>query len=159
MSRRRVDIVGGISYDQYEITKAEEFTAASGLFEFPKGGSDSFNWQSGRSSGATAARREVHASVSDRSRFPVLFELYSTRFGTATPNPDLGPERATNLEVGWKGRAADNVRLEGAVFYSDVRDLDSDRRPARHHDADAERRRRQLLRSGSRDRRAGRRRS
>ena len=117
-----VDVVGGISYDRYSITKAEEFNPARGIFEYPKGGSDSVNWQS-----ALIWRyregSEVHASVSDRTRFPVIFELYSTRFGFATPNPDLGPERATSLELGWKGRAARNVRLEGAVFYSDVRDL------------------------------------
>jgi iron complex outermembrane receptor protein len=61
--------------------------------------------------------------VSDRARFPILFELYSTRFGFATPNPGLGPERATNLEFGWKGRPSNGLRLEGTFFYSDVRDL------------------------------------
>jgi iron complex outermembrane receptor protein len=61
--------------------------------------------------------------VSDRARFPVIFELYSTRFGTATPNPDLGPERATNLEIGWNGDANQHVRLAANVFYSNVRDL------------------------------------
>ena len=117
-----VDVVGGISYDKYDITKAEDFSAARGLFEYPKGGSDSFNWQ-----GAVIWRyseaAQVHASVSDRARFPVIFELYSTRFGTATPNPNLGPERATNVEAGWKGKASNDVRLEATVFYSDVRDL------------------------------------
>jgi iron complex outermembrane receptor protein len=118
----RFDLVGGVSYDKYDITKAEEFNATRGVFEYPKGGADSFNWQSAlvwkyNQSG------QFHASVSDRSRFPVIFELYSTRFGTATPNPDLGPERATNLELGWKGNWARNTRLEAAVFYSDVRDL------------------------------------
>ena len=117
-----VDIVGGVSYDSYRVTKAESYTAARGLFEFPRGGSDSFNWQTAAIWHYSSAA-EVHASVSDRSRFPVLFELYSTRFGTATPNPDLGPERATNVELGWKGRLAENMRLEGAVFYSAVRDL------------------------------------
>jgi iron complex outermembrane receptor protein len=117
-----VDLVGGISYDDYEITRAEDFNATRGLFEYPRGGANAFNWQSAlvwRYSGTSA----LHASVSDRARFPVIFELYSTRFGTATPNPDLGPERATNLEVGWKGVAARRIRVEGAVFYSDVRDL------------------------------------
>jgi iron complex outermembrane receptor protein len=117
-----VDIVGGISYDRYEVTKAEDFTTARGVFEYPKGGSDAFNWQ-----GAVIWRHsplaQIHAGVSDRARFPILFELYSTRFGTATPNPDLGPERATNVEVGWKGRWANNVRLEATLFYTDVRDL------------------------------------
>lgn len=118
----RVNLVGGVSYDNYEITKAEEFNAARGVFEYPKGGSDSFNWQSALIWNYNASG-QLHASVSDRSRFPVIFELYSTRFGTATPNPDLGPERATNLELGWRSTAAKNTRLEAAVFYSDVRAL------------------------------------
>jgi len=117
-----VEIVGGVSFDKYKITKAEEFNAARGIFEYPKGGADAFNWQSAVV-WHYSTEGQVHASVSDRARFPVIFELYSTRFGTATPNPDLGPERATNLELGWKGDAVRNMRLEGSVFYSDVRDL------------------------------------
>ena len=110
-----VDLVGGLSYDKYHITKAEEFNAARGLFEYPRGGSDAVNWQTAiiwRYSKAA----DLHVSVSDRARFPVIFELYSTRFGTATPNPNLGPERAINYEVGWKGRAAQKVHLEGCVL-------------------------------------------
>jgi iron complex outermembrane receptor protein len=117
-----VDVVGGISYDRYHVTKAEDFNPARGLFVYPRGAADAFNWQ-----GAVIWRytpsEQVHASISDRARFPLLFELYSTRFGTATPNPDLGPERATNVELGWKGRPAGALRLEGTLFYSDVRDL------------------------------------
>jgi len=116
-----VDLVAGVSYDKYAITKAEEFSATAGSFEYPKGGSDAFNWQ-GALLWRHARSGEWHASVSDRSRFPVIFELYSTRFGFATPNPDLGPERATNVEVGWSRDVA-GTRLSAAVFYSDVRDL------------------------------------
>jgi iron complex outermembrane receptor protein len=61
--------------------------------------------------------------VSNRSRFPVLFELYSTRFGTATPNPNLGPERARNFEVGWSGNPSKAAHLSAAVFYNDVPNL------------------------------------
>jgi iron complex outermembrane receptor protein len=116
-----VDVVAGLSYDKYKITKAEEFNTTLGLFQNPSGGSDAVNgqaaivWRHARTG-------EWHASISDRSRFPVIFELYSTRFGTATPNPNLGPERATNVEFGW-ARAVSNVRVSGAVFYSNVRDL------------------------------------
>ena len=116
-----VDIVAGVSYETYEITKAEEFTAARGSFEYPKGGSDAVNWQ-GALVWRHAETGEWHASISDRSRFPVIFELYSTRFGFATPNPDLGPERATNLELGWS-RMFGAARGSATVFYSDVRDL------------------------------------
>ncbi len=121
-ARPNVDIVGGVSYDSYDITKAQEFNATRGLFEYPKGGSYAFNWQTA-AIWRYSTTSEAHASVSDRTRFPVIFELYSTRFGTVTPNPELGPERATNLEIGWKTTRLQNIRFEGAVFYSDVRSL------------------------------------
>jgi iron complex outermembrane receptor protein len=117
-----VDIVAGISYDKYEIAKAEEFNATRGLFEYPRGGSDAFNSQ-GAVIWRYSANHSLHASISDRARFPVIFELYSTRYGTATPNPDLGPERATNIEVGWKAAPTRATRFESAIFYSNVRDL------------------------------------
>jgi iron complex outermembrane receptor protein len=117
-----VDLVGGISYDRYDVTRAEDFNATRGLFEYPRGGADAFNWQ-GAVIWRYSASSQVHASVSDRARFPLLFELYSTRFGFATPNPDLGPERATNVELGWKGRRPNGLLLETTLFYSDVRDL------------------------------------
>jgi iron complex outermembrane receptor protein len=117
-----VDIVGGLSFDKYSITKAEEFNAVTGSFEYPKGGADAVNWQAAVL-WRHARSGEWHASVSDRARFPVIFELYSTRFGFATPHPGLGPERATNLEFGWSGDVAGRAQLSAAVFYSDVRDL------------------------------------
>lgn len=117
-----VDLVAGASVDRYAITKAEEFNTTRGIFEYPRGGSDAFNWQAAAIWRAHAMAT-LHASVSDRSRFPVIFELYSTRFGTATPNPDLGPERATNFEIGWKSDPSRRVIAEAAVFYSDVRKL------------------------------------
>jgi iron complex outermembrane receptor protein len=119
--RPTVDLVGGISYEAYGILKAEEFSAARGLFEYPTGGSDAVNWQGGVVWRHTTG--EWHGSVSDRARFPVIFELYSTRFGFATPNPDLGAERATNLELGWSRALAGGMRASAAVFYSDVGNL------------------------------------
>ncbi|WP_244396205.1 TonB-dependent receptor plug domain-containing protein [Afipia carboxidovorans] len=121
--RPNFDLVGGISYDKYWVGRAEEWNSGGGfIYEYPKGGSDAFNWQ-------TAAIwrysevAQLYASISDRARFPVLFELYSTRFGTATPNPNLGPERATNYELGWKGRVTPDLQGTAAIFYSDVRDM------------------------------------
>jgi iron complex outermembrane receptor protein len=42
----------------------------------------------------------VHVSYADRSRFPTLFEMYSTRFGTFINNPDLQPERSHYAQIG-----------------------------------------------------------
>jgi iron complex outermembrane receptor protein len=39
------DVIAGVSYDKYQIARAEEFTVARGLFEYPRGGSDAVNWQ------------------------------------------------------------------------------------------------------------------
>lgn len=118
-----LDFVGGISYDRYEIDKAEEFNSGnSTIFEYPKGGAEAFNWQAAAIWRYSETGR-LHASVSDRARFPTIFELYSTRFGTAVANPALGPERAINYEIGWKEQILRNVHVSGAVFYSDVKDL------------------------------------
>ena len=42
----------------------------------------------------------LHASYADRARFPTLFEMYSTRFGTFQNNPDLKPERSHYAQAG-----------------------------------------------------------
>ena len=64
----------------------------------------------------------AHVSVSDRARFPTVFERFSSRFGTAIPNPDVRAERAVNYEVGADTMLAPKVKLSGAIFYSDLTD-------------------------------------
>lgn len=121
-ARDDLDLVLGASFDDYRVTKAEEFSPQQGIFERPRGGASAVNAQ-----GAVVWRYgvtgQVHASVSNRARFPALFELYSSGFGTVTPNPDLGPEQATNIELGWSELLRGSARVSGAVFYSDVRNL------------------------------------
>ena len=118
----RIDIVTGVSYDWRKLYKAEEFTTDLGMFEYNKKDSDAFNWQS-----AIVYRADDfntwHASVSDRTRFPTIFERFSSRFGGATSNPDLEAERSINYEVGWTGAFARNSQMSAAVFYSDVTNL------------------------------------
>lgn len=120
----KLDFVGGISYDRMSIVKAEEFggTPVPKLYTNPLADGDAFNWQMAaicRQSDAS----EFHASISSRTRFPTLFELYSTRFGDAIANPDLKAEGATNYEVGWAGRPTETLKLGGSLFYSDLKDV------------------------------------
>ncbi len=123
-ARPDLDLIAGVSYDEYKVTRAEEFDTdvSPAVFEYPKGGSDAFNGQAAVVY-RYGERGQLHASVSARSRFPTFFELFSTRFGTATPNPDLGPERATNFEIGWEATTSRDTRFGASVFYNDVRDL------------------------------------
>lgn len=115
----------GASYDWRDTDRAEEYgvppgqTGANRLFEFPLRSASAWNAQ-GRLDwlrGDSAA----HLSLSSRARFPTLFERFSSQFGTAEPNPDLKPERATNIELGGS-HAWGPVRVEGAVFYSHLID-------------------------------------
>lgn len=119
---KKLDFVAGASYDWRRLHKAQEFTHPSTIFSYELKDSDAFNWQS-----ALIYRYDpeitFHASVSDRTRFPTIFERFSSRFGGATSNPDLDPERAINYEIGFSNAFAPGSRIAGAVFYSDVKDI------------------------------------
>jgi iron complex outermembrane recepter protein len=119
---RWFDIVGGVSKDHAELVKAEEFNSATkSVFEYPTGEGDAWNWQSAAIM-RYSTDGKVYASVSDRTRFPTIFERFSTRFGTATPNPDLKAEEATNYEVGWSDTFNNRLKLSGAIFYTEIAD-------------------------------------
>lgn len=118
----RFDLVGGLSYDHRGLDKAEYAVgtgAASTIAEYDKKNDDAWNWQAAAIYKLTDTAR-VHASVSDRTRFPTLWERFSTRFGVAKPNPSLQAERARNYEIGWADAVAPGLNLSATAFYSDV---------------------------------------
>jgi len=117
-----LDLVGGVSYDWNKLLKAQRYISGTGITDYPLGSSSAVNWQAAAIWRPTDTL-EVNASVSSRTRFPSLFERYSTRFGTAEPNPDLSPERATHFQLGLTSSLSDSARIGGAVFYSDLRDV------------------------------------
>lgn len=117
-----LDFVAGLSRENNDIERAQEFTAAAGLFEYPTGGSAATNVQ-GAAYWRYATARELRAVVSSRTRFPTIFERFSTRFGTAVPNPGLESERAVNYEIGWSAELNDELGLTAALFYADVEDM------------------------------------
>jgi iron complex outermembrane receptor protein len=118
----RLDLVAGLSHEQNDLKRAQEFNATAGLFEFPTGGSDATNFQ-GAAYWRYADGRELRGVISSRTRFPTIFERFSTRFGTAIPNPDLETERAVNYELGWNAELGDGLNLSTAFFYADVEDM------------------------------------
>jgi len=60
---------------------------------------------------------DLRISVSQKSRFPSMKSLYSTKGG----NPDLKHERGTGYELGF--RYERDFLFSGAVFYNQVQDL------------------------------------
>jgi iron complex outermembrane receptor protein len=118
----QLDIVAGLSHDANDLNKAEEFNTAAGLFEYPTGGSDATNVQ-GAAYWQYAVDRQLRGVISSRTRFPTIFERFSTRFGSAIPNPNLEAERAVNYELGWSAQFSDGLDLSTALFYADVEDM------------------------------------
>lgn len=64
----------------------------------------------------------LYATFSDKSRFAMIKERYSSRFGQAIPNPDLGPERARNWTFGYSHAFARRTVVQADLFRSDIRD-------------------------------------
>jgi iron complex outermembrane receptor protein len=60
---------------------------------------------------------DFHLTFSQKSRFPSMRSLYSSRGG----NPDLNDERGTNLEFGLRYKRS--TLLSGAIFYNRIKDL------------------------------------
>jgi iron complex outermembrane receptor protein len=117
-----LDLVAGVSYEENELELAQDYNATDGLFEYPTGGSDATNFQ-GAAYWRYAQGRELRGVISSRTRFPTIFERFSTRFGNAVPNPDLEPERAVNYELGWSAQLNDGLDVTVALFYADVEDM------------------------------------
>lgn len=108
-----LDIVGGLSYDMNEVLKADPGV--------DKPFADAWNWQTAAIYSYSKTGK-VHADVSSRTRFPTLFDRYSTRFGSKDQDPDIAPERATNYEIGISDAFFRDVHVSSAVFYSDIED-------------------------------------
>lgn len=113
----RLTVVAGLSYDHSRVIEASRTDEDMGQ---PTGSSHAVNWQIAGYYAADVG--DFHASLSQRTRFPTLFNRYSTRFGTAVPNPDLNSERALTVELGYSGDLGP-VALDAAIFHSRVKDM------------------------------------
>lgn len=122
--RKDIDIVGGFSYDWRHLRQAQGFALPQGTIAYTPKDMSAPNYQGAviwRYNGTEADR--VYFNVSDRVRYPTLFERFSTRFGGATSNPALQPERAVNYDLGWSTQFAPNARLTVDLFHSWVQNL------------------------------------
>ncbi len=70
-----------------------------------------------------APDQQGYASAARRTRFPTIKDRYSARMGAALPNPDLAPEHATHLELGFRGRGWSGSQLQASLFHSRIDDL------------------------------------
>lgn len=116
-----LDLIVGLSHDRRDLRRAEDYNNGV-LLSHPLSDDQASNAQ------AMLIYRpdpdlKLYAGVSSRSRFPTLFERFSSRFGASVPNPSVKSERAINYEVGVHRRFNDGLTVDGAVFYSDLQDM------------------------------------
>ena len=83
-------------------------------------------WRLGATTFAGEGAVRLHASLSDRARFPALRELYSGSLARFEPNPGLRPERLLGAEIGatiLEGAAAEaGLSMQSVLFHHRLRD-------------------------------------
>jgi iron complex outermembrane recepter protein len=89
----RTTIAGGLVMDRTRTPETGGRTPGQEPF-------DDTGWRAGLTHQLTDAFR-LHASASQRSRFPALRELYSGAANRFMPNPDLKPETLLGIEAGF----------------------------------------------------------
>jgi iron complex outermembrane receptor protein len=67
-----------------------------------------------------APRHELHFTYARKNHFPTMSQRYSTRLGESRPNPNLLPEYANHFELGYRGVTAGKLRMNAALYYSDI---------------------------------------
>lgn len=113
-----LELTTAISYDWRFLNRAEGFS--NGMIYYPIKNNSSWNGQA-RLVWKVDKQTKTYVSFSDRSRFPTLFERFSTRFGGAISNPGLKPERSQNYEIG-ASHDFGKINVSGAFFFSHVTD-------------------------------------
>jgi iron complex outermembrane receptor protein len=116
----RLSVVAGISADWQTTSKAETLQQGQ-IVNLPMGDTSGVNPQVGVFFGVPSGM--LRATVSHKTRLPSLKDRYSYKLGTAVPNPDLEPERATTAEAGYQGAVGSRTSFQASVFYSRIADL------------------------------------
>lgn len=120
----QIDFVAGASYDWRKLRVAQDYIdptakTAGSFVNFPLADGHADNAQAALIYNYSDSGH-VYANVSDRARFPTIFERFSTRFGSTLSNPNLKAERGINYELGGGETFFGNTRVDAAIFYSDI---------------------------------------
>ena len=119
----KLSLVTGVSYDKRKNLDALSYITPSQPYQFPHGSDQAWNPQAGLFYHPTEDS-EIHFTVARKSRFATLKDRLSTgldNFGIQ--NPNLKSESSTNYEIGASAMATPQLRLQGAVFYYNTKDM------------------------------------
>ncbi|WP_439239307.1 TonB-dependent receptor plug domain-containing protein [Lonepinella sp. BR2919] len=120
----------GVSYDYKDAVKAQNYQAlykvnkksVYGIYHFDTSSQHAFNYQAKVVHNFTQ-NDELSISYAHKSHLPTMKERYSRSLSkNRLPNPFLKPEIADHIEIGYFHTFNDMFKVEGALFYSHVKD-------------------------------------
>jgi len=121
-------LITGISYDYRQSNRAEQYEKnckktgkKNTICPFDIGNKQALNYQVKLVHNFDKSD-EFSLSFAKKTRFATMKERYSRRFGKTEPNPFLSPETAYHYEASYMRTFGDWLRLDGALFYSEVKD-------------------------------------
>jgi len=116
-------LIPGVSYNVRKNKESQDYNATTKVIsDYPAADvSDAYNAQIGLFYQLND-QQKLNATVSQKTRFATIKDRYSYRMGTAIPNPDLKPEKATNYEVNYTANLLKKVTFQTALFYSSLTD-------------------------------------
>ncbi|MFJ7567723.1 TonB-dependent receptor plug domain-containing protein [Herminiimonas sp. NPDC097707] len=117
-----LDLIVGASYDKRHEKQGQKYDPARGVYNFPVKDSSAFNPQAGLIY-HTSQTGNAYLTVARKSRFPTIKQRYSGGLGSAIPNPNLSVERAVNYQLGISEKLTQKVRVDAAIFYSDITNM------------------------------------
>jgi len=111
----QIDLVQGFGYDWRHLRQAQDFNSSlsAPTLAAPYHSASSIIRLPTPARRASKARRSTISQIRKRpistfriaTRFPTLFERFSSRFGSSIANPNLEPERAINFDLGWSSNS------------------------------------------------------
>lgn len=120
---QRWTLAGGVSAQRAQVVAAQSYNATTRVMTgYPTDSKSATNAQAALNY-ALNDSDALHVSIARKSRFATIKDRYSFRLGTAIPNPDLQPEKATHVEAGYRGILAGNWQASAAVFHSVISDM------------------------------------
>lgn len=121
-------LITGISYDYRQSNRAEQYEKKckktgknNAICPFDIDNKQALNYQV-KLVHNFDKNDEFSLSFAKKTRFATMKERYSRRFGKTEPNPFLSPETAYHYEASYMRTFGDWLRLDGALFYSEVKD-------------------------------------
>lgn len=116
-------VIPGVSYNIRKNIEAEDYNSTTKVIsDYPAAdASDAFNAQIGLFYQLNETQK-LGATVSQKTRFATIKDRYSYRMGTAIPNPNLKPEKATNYELNYTANLFHKITFQTALFYSSLSD-------------------------------------